>query len=270
MAARMRRHGPTGNDSMTNSEITGGQTRATHLGGGEPRRGRIRLTEARRSGPVDGEDPRTAAELAAGCRDAAVLALLAASLLTGVYDIFGAADGAEMFQITRIPRTVALVLAGAAMAMCGLVMQLLTQNRFVEPTTTGTTEWAGLGLMLTVIIYPEATILQRMLGAILAAFIGTLIFFLFLRRVSLKFLAHRPHRRHHARCRGRGDHDVHRRLDGHAAEPQHLVRRQLHLDPARTVRGPLGRRDRRRRRVHHRRPVHGPRAWARRSRRAWA
>ena len=121
-----------------------------------------------------------------GLATLAVAGLLVASLLTGVYDLFGAADGAEMFQITRVPRTVALVLAGAAMAMCGLVMQLLTQNRFVEPTTTGTTEWAGLGLMLTVIIYPEATIVQRMIGAILAAFIGTLVFFLFLRRVSLK------------------------------------------------------------------------------------
>ena len=91
-----------------------------------------------------------------------------------------------MFQITRVPRTIALVLSGAAMAMCGLVMQLLTQNRFVEPTTTGTTEWAGLGLMLTVIVYPDASILARMIGAIIAAFIGTLVFFLFLRRVSLK------------------------------------------------------------------------------------
>src|SRR5699024_8642154 len=114
-----------------------------------------------------------------------VLALLAASLLTGVYDIFGGDGGAVMFQITRVPRTIALVLAGAAMAMCGLVMQLLTQNRFVEPTT-GTTEWAGLGLMLTVIVYPDASILARMIGAIIAAFIGTIIFFLFLRRVSLK------------------------------------------------------------------------------------
>src|SRR5699024_10995417 len=39
-----------------------------------------------------------------------VLALLAASLLTGVYDIFGGDGGAEMFQITRVPRTIALVL----------------------------------------------------------------------------------------------------------------------------------------------------------------
>ncbi|MDN6529652.1 MAG: iron chelate uptake ABC transporter family permease subunit, partial [Brevibacterium sp.] len=115
-----------------------------------------------------------------------VLLLLVLSLFTGVYDIFGGDGGAEMFQITRVPRTIALVLSGAAMAMCGLVMQLLTQNRFVEPTTTGTTEWAGLGLMLTVIVYPDASILARMVGAIIAAFIGTLVFFLFLRRVSLK------------------------------------------------------------------------------------
>ncbi|WP_226831723.1 ABC transporter permease [Brevibacterium sp. FME17] len=115
-----------------------------------------------------------------------VALLLVVSLFTGVYDVFGGDGGAEMFQITRVPRTIALVLSGAAMAMCGLVMQLLTQNRFVEPTTTGTTEWAGLGLMLTVIIYPDASILARMIGAVFAAFIGTLVFFMFLRRVSLK------------------------------------------------------------------------------------
>lgn len=117
---------------------------------------------------------------------AVVAALLALSLFTGVYDVAGADDGWEMFAITRIPRTAALVLAGAAMAMCGLVMQLLTQNRFVEPTTTGTTEWAGLGLLTVMIIAPQAGIVPRMTGAIVAAFVGTMVFFLFLRRVSLR------------------------------------------------------------------------------------
>lgn len=117
---------------------------------------------------------------------AVVAALLVLSLFTGVYDVVGADDGAKMFAITRIPRTAALVLAGAAMAMCGLVMQLLTQNRFVEPTTTGTTEWAGLGLLTVMIIAPQAGIVPRMTGAIVAAFVGTMVFFLFLRRVSLR------------------------------------------------------------------------------------
>lgn len=117
---------------------------------------------------------------------AVVVGLLVLSLYTGVYDVVGAEDGGEMFAITRIPRTVAIMLAGAAMAMSGLVMQLLTQNRFVEPTTTGTTEWAGLGLLAVMLLFPGASISMRMLGAVLAAFVGTMVFFLFLRRVSLR------------------------------------------------------------------------------------
>jgi iron complex transport system permease protein len=117
---------------------------------------------------------------------AVVGTLLVFSLFTGVYDVFGGEQGGEMFGITRIPRTIALVLAGAAMAMSGLVMQLLTQNRFVEPTTTGTTEWAGLGLLAVMIVEPGASITVKMIGAVVAAFIGTMVFFGFLRRVSLK------------------------------------------------------------------------------------
>jgi iron complex transport system permease protein len=117
---------------------------------------------------------------------AVVTCLLVASLFTGVYDTFGAEDGAEMFRITRIPRTVALVLSGAVMAMSGLVMQLLTQNRFVEPTTTGTTEWAGLGLLTVMIFFPTAGLMAKMVVAVAFSFVGTMIFFMFIRRVSLK------------------------------------------------------------------------------------
>lgn len=113
-------------------------------------------------------------------------ALLALSLAVGQYDIRGSADGAEMFWTTRVPRTIALVLSGTAMAMSGMVMQLLTQNRFVEPTTTGTTEWAGLGLMAALYFTPDPSLTVRMLVAVAFAFVGTLVFFAFLRRVSLK------------------------------------------------------------------------------------
>ena len=108
------------------------------------------------------------------------------SLFTGVYDIRGQEDGMDMFFITRVPRTAALMLTGAAMAMAGLVMQLITQNRLVEPTTTGTIEWAGLGLLLVYLLFPAPTLILRMTGAIIFSFIGTMIFFLFLRRVKLR------------------------------------------------------------------------------------
>ncbi|MBA4504486.1 iron chelate uptake ABC transporter family permease subunit, partial [Corynebacterium sanguinis] len=110
-----------------------------------------------------------------------VVALLFASLAVGQYDILGAEDGWAMFNATRVPRTIALILAGAAMAMSGLIMQMLTQNRFVEPTTTGTTEWAGLGLLATMVFAPNASILVRMIVAVAFAFVGTMVFFAFLR-----------------------------------------------------------------------------------------
>ena len=115
-----------------------------------------------------------------------VVALLLLSLMVGEYSILDNEDGWTMFFTTRVPRTIALVLAGAAMAMSGLVMQLLTQNRFVEPTTTGTTEWAGLGLLFSLILFPHASVLVKMVISVVFAFVGTMVFFAFLRRVALR------------------------------------------------------------------------------------
>ncbi|WP_214687402.1 iron chelate uptake ABC transporter family permease subunit [Exiguobacterium sp. s163] len=114
-----------------------------------------------------------------------VLGLAVLSLFTGVYDL-SQTDGFDMFWITRVPRTVALMLTGAAMAMAGLVMQLITQNRLVEPTTTGTLEWAGLGLLTVYLLVPAPSLMMRMTGAIVFSFIGTMVFFWFLRSVKLR------------------------------------------------------------------------------------
>ncbi|MFV0435729.1 MAG: ABC transporter permease [Leucobacter sp.] len=115
------------------------------------------------------------------------IGLVIVSILVGVADLSDTeGGGSDFLWITRIPRTVALVLAGASMAMAGLIMQLMTQNRFVEPTTVGTMEWAGLGLLVTYILFPSAGVVAKMIIAILFAFGGTLVFFAFLRRVTLK------------------------------------------------------------------------------------
>lgn len=113
------------------------------------------------------------------------LGLVVVSLFVGVYDL-RAEGGGEMFLITRLPRTLALVLAGSAMAVSGLVLQQLTQNRFVEPTTSGTSEWAALGLLLSVLLVPTASLSTRMVIASLSAFAGTMIFMAILRRIEVR------------------------------------------------------------------------------------
>lgn len=112
--------------------------------------------------------------------------LIYISLFTGEYDIKNNENGMDIFIISRIARTFSLILSAISMSICGLVMQIITRNKMVEPTTTSTTEWAGLGLILVYILIPSPTLLQRTIGAIIFSFIGTFIFFLFIRKVRLK------------------------------------------------------------------------------------
>lgn len=78
--------------------------------------------------------------------------------------------------VSRVPRTVAVVLAGVALALSGLLMQLLVRNRFVEPGTVGTSESAGVGILIAVMIFPSAPLWLKMLIAIATALLGTGLF----------------------------------------------------------------------------------------------
>lgn len=120
-----------------------------------------------------------------------VVALAAASLFIGGYDItlgslFAGGEAAEMFSISRIPRTLALIFAAVAMSVSGVIMQMITQNKFVEPTTAGTSQWAGLGVLTMLLLAPGAPPLVRMVVASVFALFGTLLFLTVLRRVAVR------------------------------------------------------------------------------------
>ncbi|KAA0928177.1 MULTISPECIES: ABC transporter permease [Rhodococcus] len=120
-----------------------------------------------------------------------VTLLTVASLLVGGYDITVASmvdDPAarNMFLISRVPRTLALIFAAMAMSISGVIMQMITQNKFVEPTTAGTAQWAGLGVLATLIVLPDAPPMTKMLIATVFALVGTLLFVGVLRRLSVR------------------------------------------------------------------------------------
>ncbi|WP_375632551.1 MULTISPECIES: ABC transporter permease [unclassified Bartonella] len=91
-----------------------------------------------------------------------------------------------IFWQTRLPRTIAILLVGAALALSGMIMQLLTRNRFVEPSTTGTIESASLGILFIMIFGPDIPVLGKMVVATIFAMVGTLLFMFLLRRIPLK------------------------------------------------------------------------------------
>ncbi len=125
---------------------------------------------------------------------ACVLLLGAASLFVGVSSVtWGSLVGSEasdtaleVLLASRVPRTVALMLAGAGMAVCGLIMQMLARNKFVEPATAGTAESAILGILVITFFMPELPVIVRMLVSAACALAGTALFLAILRRIPLR------------------------------------------------------------------------------------
>ena len=88
-----------------------------------------------------------------------------------------------VFWYTRVPRTVSLIIAGATSSVCGLIMQHLTQNKFVSPTTAGTMDSARLGMLVAMLFFPAGSILTRSFVAFIFAFLGTYLFLQLIKRI---------------------------------------------------------------------------------------
>lgn len=83
----------------------------------------------------------------------------------------------------RLPRTLAVVLVGAALALCGTLMQALFENPLAEPGLLGVSNGAGVGLIAAVMLGQGALPVWALgLCAIAGALIITLILLHFARR----------------------------------------------------------------------------------------
>lgn len=91
-----------------------------------------------------------------------------------------------VFWNTRIPRTASLIIAGATSSVCGLIMQHLTQNKFVSPTTAGTMDSARLGMLVAMLFFPASSILTRSFIAFIFAFLGTYLFIQLIKKIPGK------------------------------------------------------------------------------------
>ncbi|MED2978890.1 ABC transporter permease [Bacillus swezeyi] len=95
-------------------------------------------------------------------------------------------DEIQTLYISRIPRMISIVLAGMSLSICGLMMQQLTRNKFVSPTTAGTMDWARLGVIIAILLFSSAGIFVKMLFAFVFALIGSFLFVKILDRIKFK------------------------------------------------------------------------------------
>ena len=72
-------------------------------------------------------------------------------------------DKIEILLISRLPRLIAIIGAGVGLSISGLIMQQISKNKFVSPTTAATADFAKLGILFCIMIIPGATIMQKMI-----------------------------------------------------------------------------------------------------------
>ncbi|EDO8922794.1 iron chelate uptake ABC transporter family permease subunit [Campylobacter coli] len=92
----------------------------------------------------------------------------------------------KIILLTRIPRLIAILLTGMSLSICGLIMQQLTQNKFVSPTTAGTMDCAKFGILISLIFFTGASFFTQTIIASVFALLGSFIFIQILRKIKLK------------------------------------------------------------------------------------
>ncbi|MEK3799005.1 ABC transporter permease [Peribacillus sp. FSL H8-0477] len=95
-------------------------------------------------------------------------------------------DEVHIFLVSRLPRLMAIILAGAGMSIAGLIMQSLSRNKFVSPTTAGTLDAAKLGIVIAMIFFTNVTYMQKIIFGFTFALVGTFIFMRLLDRIKFK------------------------------------------------------------------------------------
>ncbi|HEF1031580.1 TPA: ABC transporter permease [Campylobacter coli] len=116
-----------------------------------------------------------------------IISLFIGVIRINLDDIFSlSATQLEIILLTRIPRLIAILLTGMSLSICGLIMQQLTQNKFVSPTTAGTMDCAKFGILISLIFFAGASFFTQALIASIFALLGSFIFIQILRKIKLK------------------------------------------------------------------------------------
>ncbi|OMP68214.1 ABC transporter permease [Domibacillus epiphyticus] len=114
------------------------------------------------------------------------------SLFVGVtsispLDLFRFSDQqTEIFWQSRVPRLISILIAGVTLSISGFIMQQLSRNKFVSPTTAGTMDSARFGILIALIVFTSASPFEKMVVAFIFSLAGTFLFMKILDKVKMK------------------------------------------------------------------------------------
>ena len=86
-------------------------------------------------------------------------------------------ETALMLREIRLPREIAAIFVGAALAVSGAIMQGLTRNPLADPGLLGLTAGANAAMAIILVVIPSVNYFGLMIGCFIGAAIGTIMVF---------------------------------------------------------------------------------------------
>ncbi|MEC4114100.1 ABC transporter permease [Myroides pelagicus] len=120
------------------------------------------------------------------------------SLFVGVKDIsifdIHQLDKDELLVIfvSRIPRMVAVLIAGVGMSISGLIVQQISLNKFVSPTTMGTLDACKMGILFSMILFPGSGMITKMVLSFVIALAASMLFLNISSKIKMRSLIFIP------------------------------------------------------------------------------
>lgn len=104
----------------------------------------------------------------------------------------GDKDAWLIFKYSRIPRTMAIILAASSLSVAGLIMQSVGRNKFISPSTAGTTDAALLGVLLSYLFLKNLNFYGKFIFAFIFAFGATFLFLKFIQKLKHRDIVYIP------------------------------------------------------------------------------
>ena len=116
-----------------------------------------------------------------------VISLFIEAKTLSVKDLLNGGETEVMvFMLSRIPRLISILITGMALSVSGLIMQQITRNKFVSPSTAATMDSAKFGILVSMIFLPGLPVMGKMGVAFIFALGGTFLFMFILKKVKVK------------------------------------------------------------------------------------
>src|SRR5690554_6046933 len=92
----------------------------------------------------------------------------------------------KTFLLSRVPRTAAIVITASGLSISGSIIQAMGRNRFISPSIIGTTDAAGLGILIACLFLKVPSRNIQIIFAFIFSMTSTLFFMYFLQSIALK------------------------------------------------------------------------------------